>query len=75
MYPVLQRGGKPTPLVVWCLAAISCLWNGTMQVRRNFQCNFHWRACAEFVVILILVCTFAPHPLWMSPSQRFYAAQ
>ena len=32
VYPLLQRGGKPTPLVVWFLAASSCVWNGTLQV-------------------------------------------
>ena len=50
MYPFLQRGGKPTPLVVWCLAALSCLWNGTMQVRRSFQPIIQQRASTDCVV-------------------------
>ena len=32
VYPALQRGGKPTPLVVWLMAFLFCIWNGLMQV-------------------------------------------
>lgn len=32
VFPALQRGGKPTPLVVWLMAFFFCIWNGLMQV-------------------------------------------
>jgi 3-oxo-5-alpha-steroid 4-dehydrogenase 1 len=28
-----MRGGKPTPLTVWAMAAVFCLYNGYMQTR------------------------------------------
>lgn len=30
-FPLLIRGGKPTPLVVWAMALAFCLWNGFLQ--------------------------------------------
>lgn len=31
-YPLLLRGGKPTALLPWLLAAVFCCWNGFIQV-------------------------------------------
>lgn len=34
LYPLLvQRGGKPTPLLVWLMALVFCTYNGFMQAR------------------------------------------
>ena len=34
LYPLLvQRGGKPTPLLVWLMALVFCTYNGYMQAR------------------------------------------
>ncbi len=32
VYPLLQRGSRPTPLSVWAMAATFCVWNGLIQV-------------------------------------------
>ena len=31
-YPMLQRGGKATPVLIWLLATIFCMYNGFLQV-------------------------------------------
>ena len=31
-YPLLLRGGKPTPVDIWMMAAAFCSYNGYMQV-------------------------------------------
>ena len=31
-YPLLQRGGKATPVLIWLLAVIFCMYNGLLQV-------------------------------------------
>lgn len=33
VYPLRIRGGKPTPLVVFLMALVFCIWNGWMQGR------------------------------------------
>lgn len=32
IFPLRLRGGKPTPFVVWLMAAVFCIYNGFMQV-------------------------------------------
>ena len=32
-YPLLSRGGKPTPVLIWLLAVAFCMYNGLLQVR------------------------------------------
>lgn len=32
IFPLLLRGGKPTPLSVWFLSFLFCIWNGFLQV-------------------------------------------
>ena len=32
IYPLRLRGGKPTPFIVWLMAAVFCIYNGYMQV-------------------------------------------
>jgi hypothetical protein len=45
VYPLRLRGGKPTPFVVWLLAAVFTAYNGFMQVcdrdpvRRDRPCH------------------------------------
>lgn len=31
-YPLLQRGGKPSPALIWLLAVAFCMYNGLLQV-------------------------------------------
>ena len=31
-YPLLQRGGKATPVLMWLLAVMFCMYNGLLQV-------------------------------------------
>ena len=33
VYPLLQRGGKSTPVYIWLLAVAFCMYNGLLQVR------------------------------------------
>lgn len=35
VFPALLRGGKPTPVSVWFLSFVFCLYNGFLQVRRG----------------------------------------
>jgi hypothetical protein len=35
IFPLRLRGGKPTPFVVWAMAAVFCVYNGYMQVRSH----------------------------------------
>lgn len=32
IFPLRLRGGKPTPVIVWLMAAVFCVYNGWMQV-------------------------------------------
>lgn len=33
LFPCIIRGGKPTPLSVWAMSFVFCIWNGFLQVR------------------------------------------
>ena len=33
IYPLCLRGAKPTPVTVWAMAAVFCIYNGWMQAR------------------------------------------
>lgn len=32
VFPFIIRGGKPTPLSVWAMSFVFCIWNGFIQV-------------------------------------------
>ncbi len=32
-YPLLSRGGNPTPVLIWLLAVAFCMYNGLLQAR------------------------------------------
>ncbi len=33
VFPCIIRGGKPTPVSVWAMSFVFCIWNGFLQVR------------------------------------------
>ena len=38
-YPLLMRGGKPTPVGIWLVACAFCMYNGYMQVHLSGLIN------------------------------------
>jgi hypothetical protein len=41
VYPLLLRGGKPTPVGIWLMACAFCVYNGYLQVCRTFTTALH----------------------------------
>lgn len=50
-YPLLQRGGKATPVLIWLLAAIFCMYNGILQVCPNTRSHLIDSSFARAVLL------------------------